>query len=185
MINRKINFAFIHKNFRKFCFETKVLFWANWATIVFCFFPWLSVNPSYGEKFFINAFSGPGFLIGTLTFLISVAIVIVFLDKIAETKKIKLPFSETNIIVIATIQQLIFIVLAWSVLFSVGNDYESATIRFGFFAIFLSQTTGAVAIFLRRKNEIQQAARSFLQHPEIKKEISLEGRINFLNKEKK
>jgi hypothetical protein len=184
MINQKISFAFIHKNFRTFSFETKIIFWVNLATVVFCFFPWLSINPSYGEKFFLNAFSSPGFLIGTFIFLISLTIVFIFLDKICETKKIKLPLPETDFLTFAIIQQILFIVLAWSVLFSVGREYESATIRFGFFLIFLSQITAAVAVFLRKKNENQQSARNFLQHPEIKKETPKTEQINFLNNKK-
>ncbi len=181
---RKIRFAFIHRNFRTLVFETRVILLANFATLVFCFFPWLSVNPNYGEKFFLNAFAGPGFLIGSFIFLISIVVVIILLDKICETKKINLSFPETKILTIATIQQLVFIVLTWSVLFSVGRNYESATIRFGFFAIFLSQITAAVAIYLRKKNESQKSARDFLQHPKTPKEKSSTGQINFLSNEK-
>ncbi len=185
MSPQKISFAFVHKNFRSLSFETRVVLMANLATTVFCFFPWLSVNPNYGEKFFLNAFSGPGFLIGTLILLVSVSIVVIFLDKICETRKIKLPFSETNLLSVATIQQLVFIVLAWSVLFSVGRSYENASIRFGIFAIFLSQITSAVALYLQRKNETQKTARDFLQHPKVPKEKKPVGQIDFLKNDEK
>jgi len=185
MTSQKISLAFVHRNFRTLSFEARVIFLANFATLVFCFFPWLSVSPNYGEKFFLNAFSGPGFLIGSLIFLISASVVAIFLDKICETKKIKLPFSEISVLSVATIQQLVFVVLAWSVLFSVGRSYENATIRFGLFAIFLGQITAAVAVYLQGKNEAQKTARSFLQHPNVPRETPPEGQINFLDNDKK
>ena len=163
-----MNRAFLLKNFRKLNFEEKTIFAANFFSAIFCFFPWLSVVPAYGDAFFFNAFLVPSFLIGVLIFLISAAISAIFFDKIAATKKIKLPFSEKNFLAVATVEQIIFLILGWSVLFSAGKDFKNSEIGFGFFIVFALQIASSVAVFLDLKNESRKKAQNFMNFTDEK-----------------
>lgn len=159
-----MKYAFLHKNFRDLTFERKTIFLAHLATILFCFTPWFSADPVYEEEFFFNAFQGTGFLIGFFIFLISLIIVLLFMDQLFEKRKIKLSFSE-NILYFSTgAQQILLLILMWSVLASVGNQFESHSIRFGIFLTFMAQIAGLVATFLNFQIEKQNQAKNFFQH---------------------
>jgi len=165
-----MKYAFLVKNFHSLSFEQKIIFIANFLTSLFCFFPWISYSPilGYGESFCHNAFFGTGFLVGTLIFGLSFSVFGIFLDKILQTKKIKLPVKENNYLIFATIELLIFLIIAWSILIFLGNELEEAEIRFGIFGCFFSQVISAVALFLQVKKEKKQNAKNQFMH--IKKE---------------
>jgi hypothetical protein len=60
---------------------------------------------------------------------------------------------------------VIFLILAWSVLFA----QDAGDIRFGIYICFLSQVVALVSSFLYNQNEKQKKARRFMQHPETPK----------------
>ncbi len=163
-----MKYAFLHKNFRNLSFEKKTIFLSHFLTIIFCFFPWFSATPIYGEDYFYNAFKGPSFLIGFFIFIISFIIVLLFVDRLLEKQKIKLPISESLLYGVAGIQQIILLILAWSVLVSMGIDKEGGTIRFGIFLVFIVQISGLVATFLFFQLESQKNVKSFFRHPNEK-----------------
>ncbi len=163
-----MKYAFLNKNFRNLSFEKKTIFLSHALTLIFCFFPWFSSTPIYGEDFFYNAFKGPGFLIGFFIFIISLVIVMLFVDRLLEKQKVKLPFPESFLYGVAGIQQIILLILAWSVLASTGLEQEGGTIRFGIFLVFIAQISGLVATFLFFQIEAQKTARGFFKHPNEK-----------------
>lgn len=160
-----MKYAFLHKNFRNLSFEKKAIVLSHFFTLVFCFFPWFSATPIYGEDFFYNAFKGPSFLIGFFIFIISFVIVMLFVDRLLEKKKVKLPFSESLLYGVAGIEQIVLLILAWSVLASTGIEYEGGAIRFGIFLTFIAQISGLVATFLFFQVESQKKAKGFFKHP--------------------
>ncbi len=153
--------AFIHKNFRNLSFEKKTIFLSHLLTLVFCFFPWFYATDSYDGPFWYSAFGGPSFLIGFLIFLISFVIVILFIDRLLEKETVKLPFSENTLYFAAGAQQILLIILAWSVLSSKGTEFADYEIRFGIFLVFVAQVSGLVATFLNAQLEAQHKARNF------------------------
>ena len=167
-----MKYAFLVKNFNHLSFEEKTIFLAHLGTAVSCLFPWFSASPLYGESISYLAFFGPGFLIGFFIFLISMTVSLFFVDKILETKKFKsltrnLSNLQLNYLFVAAgVEQIVFLVLMWSVLLSVGNDFGESEIRFGIFMAFLAQVVGLTAAFLAIQNEKQKAAKSFFSHPE-------------------
>jgi heme/copper-type cytochrome/quinol oxidase subunit 1 len=150
--------AFLHKNFRDLKFELKLIFFMHLLTVVFCFLPWISYAPLYGSNYYENAFGGSIKLIGLLIFLISLAICVIFIDKLFKTKKIKLPVSENTIFVFAGIQQIILIVCAWSVLLFMSGGFDLLETRFGIVFCLLFQIFGVVTAYLltreKEKNEV-------------------------------
>jgi len=161
-----MKYAFLHKNFREFNFERKVIFLAHLATLVFCFFPWLEINPAYEAKFYYNAFQGPGFLIGIFIFVISLVIVFLFLDRLFERELIKFPFSENWIYYVASIEQVILLILVWSVLNNIGNGFIEHNLRYGIFLAFVAQISALVATFLNHQLDKQHQVREFFNHPD-------------------
>ncbi len=157
--------AFMRKNFKDLSFEMRVIFLAHSATVLFCFFPWISVEPLYDSPYWNSGFFGPSGLIGLFIFLFSVVVVGVFLDKLWETKRIKLPFPEQQFFVGVGAQQVLLIVLAWSVLISVSRDFEVSAVRFGIFIALLSQIIGLVAAYLHAQKNKKQRAMDFFQQP--------------------
>jgi hypothetical protein len=160
-----MKYAFIHKNIRRLPFEMKVILAAHLLTVIICFFPWLEAQPAYGDAVQYSAFSGPSFLIGTFIFLISVAIILLLADQVADSKKIRLPWSQKSVFLTGGIQQVVLFILAWSVLFSTAKEWGDAEIRFGIFVGLMAQIVGLVATFLHWQNQKQSHARSFFQHP--------------------
>ncbi len=98
-------------------------------------------------------------------FLFSVSVVVLFLDKLLETKRINLPFPERQFFVAVGAQQVLLVVLAWSVLISISRDFEVSEIRFGIFVALLSQIIGLVAAQLQTQKDKKQQVMSFFQHP--------------------
>ena len=162
-----MRYAFLHKNFRDLSFEKKVIFFSHLITLVVCFFPWFEANPAYEATFFYNAFQGAGFLIGTFIFSISLVIVLLFLDRLFEKEVIKFPFSENTLYFVAGAQQILLLILMWSVLISTGKDFGDHEIRFGIFVAFVAQVSGLVATFLNYQLEKQQEAKKFFNHPSV------------------
>ncbi len=163
-----MKYAFLHKNFRNLSFEIKTIFLSHFLTIISCFLPWYSSSSPYGEDVFYNAFKGPSFLIGFFIFVISFVIVILFIDRLLEKQKVKLPISEIALYGGAGVQQIILLILAWSVLVSVGINTEGGNVRFGIFFIFIVQIAGLVATFLFYQIESQKNVKKFFQHPNEK-----------------
>ncbi len=157
--------AFLHKNFRELNFEKKAVLISHVLTLIFCWFPWFEASKDYIPTFNYNAFSGPGFLIGTFVFLISLLVVVYFLDRLFESERVKLPMSENSLFFAAGALQILLIVLAWSVLFSVGRDFSESGLRFGIFLTFVSQVAGLVATFLNAQLDRQTQARAFFRAP--------------------
>ncbi len=162
-----MKYAFLHKNFRELTFEKKVIFFSHFVTLVVCFFPWFEADPAYEATFFYNAFQGPGFLIGAFIFLISLIIVLLYLDRLFEKEVVKLPFSENTLYFAAGAQQVLLLVLIWSVLISTGKDFGDHEIRFGIFIAFIAQISGLVATFLNYQLDRQHEAKKFFQHPTL------------------
>lgn len=163
-----MRYAFLHKNFRELNFEKKVIVLSHLLTLVFCLFPWFEGDGTYDPKITYNAFQGPGFLIGVCIFLISFIIVLYFFDRLFESERVELPISENTLFFGASLQQLLLIILAWSVLIVASRDFADHAIRFGLFLVFVTQVTALVATFLNFQLEKQTQARSFFQHPETK-----------------
>jgi len=163
-----MRYAFLHKNFRELNFEKKVIFISHVLTMVFCAFPWFEADPAYDAKFTYNAIQGPGFLIGFFIFLISFVIALYFLDRLFESERVELPIPENALFFGASIQQLLLIVLAWSVLFATGKDFGEHAIRFGIFLAFVSQVAALVGAFLNSQLDRQRQAQSFFQNPHHK-----------------
>jgi len=161
-----MKYAFLVKNFKNLSFEQKVIFLAHAGTVIFCFFPWLSVEPMYDNPYWHSAFGGSGALIGAFIFLFSLGIVLFFIDKIFDAKRISLPFSENILFFTAGIEQLVFLILAWSVMVSGASGFESSEIRFGISLCFLSQVTGLMATYLQSQKNKIKVAKSFFQHPQ-------------------
>ncbi len=160
--------AFLHKNFRDLDFEKKIIFFAHLLTLIFCFFPWFQADPIGDVPFFYNAFEGPSFLIGLFIFLIAFVVVMLFIDRLLEKETVKLPFPETHFYFAVGIQELILIIMAWSVLGSIGADYNDHAIRFGIFFVFMAQIAGLVATFLYAQIQTQRKAQDFFKNPEAK-----------------
>ncbi len=169
-----MRYAYVHKNLRQLSFEKKVILGSHALTLLACFFPWFGADPKYEPEFFFNAFSGPGFLIGYFIFTISLVIVLLFVDRLLEKEVIKLPFSENYLYFAAGAQQIILIILMWSVLLATGDNYSDHAIRFGIFVAFVSQVSGLVATFLNHQLDQQHQAKQFFQHPEPKSSHSTE-----------
>lgn len=162
-----MKYAFLHKNLRTLSFEKKVIFFSHCITLVVCFFPWFEADPAYVKTFFYNAFQGAGFLIGIFIFLISLIIVLLFLDRLFEKEVVKLPFSENTLYFVAGAQQILLLVLMWSVLIATGKDFGDHEIRFGIFIAFVAQVAGLVATFLNYQLDKQHEAKNFFQHPTL------------------
>lgn len=160
-----MRYAYVHKNLRQLSFEKKVIFGAHVLTLAACFTPWFEATPAYTEDFWFNAFSGPGFLIGIFIFTISLVVTCLFLDRLFERNVVKLPFPESYLYFGAGAQQILLIVLMWSVLLATGNDYGNHTIRFGIFVAFVAQIAGLVATFLDYQIQQQKQVKQFFQHP--------------------
>lgn len=160
-----MKYAFLVKNFKNLSFEQRVIFLAHVGTALFCFFPWLSIEPLYDDPYWHSAFGGAGALVGAFVFLLSLGVVLYFADKILDSKRISLPFSENTLFLVAGIEQLIFLVLAWSVLVSGASGFESSEIRFGISLAFLAQAAGIMATYLQIQKEKNKTARNFFQHP--------------------
>lgn len=162
----KIGGAFFYRNFRKLGFESKTILIAHLLTVIFCFFPWAWIEPSFGPPLFYSAFSGPAGLIGAFIFLISLTVVVIFADQLFESHRLKFRVSENAVFLTAGVQQLIFLVLAWSVLMSVGRGFENFEIRFGIFGSFMMQIVGLVAVYLQSQQDKKEKVQSFFQHPQ-------------------
>lgn len=160
-----MRYAFLHKNFRELNFEKKVILISHLLTMIFCFFPWFEADPAYDAKFTYNAFQGPGFLIGFFVFLISFVVALYFLDRLFESERVGLPMPENTLFFGASLQQLLLIVLAWSVLFATGKDFGDHAIRFGIFLSFVAQVAALVGTFLNMQLDRQRQAQSFFNHP--------------------
>lgn len=161
-----MKYAFLNRNFKKLSFEERLVFGAHLATVIFCFFPWISVEPLYEDPYWNSAMSGSGALIGAFIFLLSLGVVLVFMDKILEAKRINISFNENHLFFAAGIEQLIFLVLAWSVLIASAREFENAELRFGIFLCFLVQIVGLVAAYLQNQNLHKKKTRDFFQHPD-------------------
>ena len=145
--------AFLHKNFRDMGFEMKLVFLMHLATIAFCFMPWISYLPLYGSSYFDNAFNGPTSIIGSIIFLISLAICTLFAVKLLKFKKLTLPVDENIVFLVAGIQQIILIICVWSVLLLIGSGNLSE-IRFGIsFCLFFSNVRSSCLLFTNSREK--------------------------------
>ncbi len=145
--------ASLNKNYQSLSFELKIIFWAHLITAIFCFFPWFTTNPLYDNSFYYNAFEGTGFLIGIFIFVLSLCIALFFLNRLLEYRKIKLSFPEPLLYLLIGLEQLILLILMWSVLFSMSQEFEFAEVRFGFYVAFIAQIISFTAAFLSIKME--------------------------------
>lgn len=164
-----MKYAYIHKNIRTLNLEKLVIFGCHFLTLIACFLPWFAAKPAYEKIFYYSSFRGPGFLIGIVIFLISLSVVVTFLDKIFERNAIRFPFNENYFFFGAGLQQVFLIILMWSVLIATGNNYAEHSIRFGIFVAFAVQVCGLVATFLNFQLDKQHQAKAFFRHPELPK----------------
>jgi hypothetical protein len=173
-----MKYAYLNRNLKKLSFEEQVVFFSHLATLLFCFFPWISVEPLYDEPYWNSAFSGPGTLIGVFIFGVSLLVVLYFLDRILESKRINFPFDVQHLFYGAGIEQMIFLILSWSVLLSVSREFENSEIRFGVFACVLTQIVGLVATYLYSQTKQKKEVQSFFQHPTPPKNASVQKSTN-------
>jgi ABC-type uncharacterized transport system permease subunit len=165
MKKKLFKYAFLQKNIRDLSFEKKVLLGTQILTMISCFAPWFSATRIYGEALFFNAFEGNSFLIGWLIFLMALGVTVFFFDRLLEKERIRLPFSENFLYFFAHGQQLLLVVLAWSVLASVGSSFEFYEIRFGLFLCLILQVVGLVSAYLNYQIGLQNKAENFFSHP--------------------
>ena len=107
-------------------------------------------------------------MIGFIIALISFVIGLYFLDRLFESERVDLPISENALFFGTSLQQLLLIVLAWSVLAFIGREYSQSAIRFGIFFAFIAQVTALVATFLNAQLDRQRQAQSFFNNPHQK-----------------
>ncbi len=169
---------FLHKNFRELSLELKIVFLAHLLTLVFCFFPWVSYVPLYGESYFDNAFDGPTKIIGILIFLISLVIVGWFVAKLFKMKNVKLPVKEEVLFIFAGFQQIVLIICAWSVIMLMSGGYDLSEIRFGIIFVLLAQIFGVVAAYLLNKSGKKEEVVSFFHQAEGE----IEDKLNLFKK---
>ncbi len=174
--------AFLHKNFREMEFEMKIIFLVHLLTIAFCFMPWISYSPLYGDTYFNTAFGGLTKIIGILIFLVSLGICLIFVAELFKSKIIKLPVSKETIFIFAGIQQIILIVCVWSVLMFMGKGYDLSEIRFGIIFCLLFQVFGLVSAYLSSRIEKKDEVVRFFHQAEEK--IENKAKTLFSKKEK-
>ncbi len=155
-------------NYRKLDLEHQVLLSVHALSVVLCFFPWFSAEPLGVKPFYYNAFFGETFLIGALIFMVSLVVVLLFLDQLMDRNRIQFPVDRNYIFLGISFQQILLAVLAWSVLLRVGAGYyASSSLRFGLALLILAQIVGTVAVYLHIQKSKQKKARSFFQHPKV------------------
>lgn len=160
-----MKYAFLQNNILRLPQEHKAILAANLATAIFCFLPWYSESPSYDIPDWTNAFGGNSFLIGWVIFLLSITVLVYFHDILWERKKIKLPFEIHWLFLGISIQQLVLIILAWSVLYSFGSiDYEAGP-TFSILLAFFAQFASAVSAFLLIKGHKKNVVKDFFDLP--------------------
>jgi len=177
----KVFFAklpFLQKNFRELSLELKIIFLAHLATLIFCFFPWVSYIPLYGDSHFDNAFDGPTKIMGIMIFLISLAIMTIFVAKLFKIKKFKLPVAENILFIFAGFQQIILIICAWSVILFMSGGYDLSEIRFGIILTLLAQVFGLVAAYLSTRFAQKKEVVSFFHQAEEKVEEQVGNLFN-------
>ncbi|MCF7846503.1 MAG: hypothetical protein K9M51_00235 [Candidatus Gracilibacteria bacterium] len=157
-------FAFVQKNFRALSFESRMLLGTHAGTLLFCFFPWIGVQPLYGEPYFHSAFEGHTWLMGTFIFLISLAVVGLFLDELLEKHWFRWKVSKNKLFFVAGVQEIILLISIWSVLNVESRGFENAQIRFGFLLCVLLQVVGLVAVYLRARQAKKEQVVSFFQN---------------------
>jgi hypothetical protein len=161
----KINDAFLYRNFQKFTIEEKVISLSHVFTILFCFFPWTSHEPLYGETYTQNAFGGPTLVIGTVIFLISCTVTFFWANKLLQKKWWPLRVSDNKFLWVAGWQQLLLLFCATSVLLLVGRGFENSELRMGMPLCFVAQVAALTATFLRARDVKKNEVMSFFQHP--------------------
>ena len=163
-----MKYAFLAKNFRLLSFELKTLVITYALGALACFLPWFTAKSLVLQAVSYNAFSHEIFLLGLCVFFCSLAGVALIVDRfIWKSQKIKLPIPETAFFIGISAETILLIILAWSVLFQVGSEAESASYRFGFFVALGAHIIGLIAAILYFQVQKQQVVRDFFQHPPI------------------
>ncbi len=166
---RGTEFIAFSQNMRRMGLEEQMLFGAHITTIVACFLPWVSFDPLYGPSSYLTAFSGAIWLIGAFIFVLSLAAVVIFLDKLLEKHVIKLKVAESTILTGISLLSLILLICAWSVLRHVGQGYAGIEVRFGLALCLIAQITALVSLWLQEKNSNKSQTQEFFQLPTEKK----------------
>lgn len=162
---QKKGISLLAQSLRKLSFEDQVILGTNAGTLLACFLPWASMAPLYGPTTFMNAFSGAAWLIGGIIFLLALFSVILFWDDLFGKYIIRFHIPRITLLGAASIQSLLLLLCAWSVLRTVGTDYATVDFRFGFVACLLLQGIALVAVWLRARSSKQEAAKEFFQLP--------------------
>ncbi len=168
----KIDFkwAFLLKNFRNLSFEWKIVFLASLATVIACVLPWVALTGEYLTMDYYSAFGGETRIIGVLIFFLSLANVYYFIDKIFDLKKFDQlrkrwdGFSENYFFAISAGEQILLLMIAWSIIKRISVNYD---IAFGFFIAFFAQIILLAAAMLAIKDKKHQKAKSFFSLPEV------------------
>ena len=174
MARKKINFrgkeisAFL-QNARRLSFEEQVLLGAHVTTAFSCFLPWVSYDPLYGPSNYQNAFSGATWLIGTLIFLASMAVMALFVDRLLDKHVLRKLLPEDPLLKGGSIFSIILLICAWSVIINIGQGYAGVELRFGLALCLISQVSALVSLWLRNKSEKKSEAEEFFQLPIAKK----------------
>lgn len=163
-------YAFLHKNFRSLDSEKKTIFLTNAGTLLLClFFPWYAEYPVYGEGSWFNAFGGSWFLLGCVIFLCALLVVVHIGDQLLETKKINLSLDENKLYLGLSLECLLVIFLAWSVLQSTANTAYHGEVRYGVAFSALLQFVSIVTTILRLKDQKKEGVKNFFDLPKKSK----------------
>lgn len=167
-------YAFLHKNFRSLDAEKKTIFLTNAGTLLLCLFPWYAEYPVYGEGVWFNAFGGSWFLLGSAVFLCALLVLIHIGDQLLETQKINLPIDENKLYLGISLECLLIIFFAWSVLQSTANTAYHGEVRYGVALCALLQFISILTGVLRLKDKKKEVVKDFFDLPKksTKKEVA-------------
>lgn len=172
---RQAQISTFWKKIQRMNSEEQVLFGSHFVTLVACFLPWVSFDPLYGPTSFQNAFTGATWLLGSLVFVISLGIILIFSSKLLEKNFIPFHIPENSAIAIGSTFSLILLVCTWSVLRHVGLSYAGASLRFGLALCLISQIASLVALWLQAKSQKKENVQDFFQLPSKKKSRQSHG----------
>lgn len=163
----KKRFAYVRKNFLQLSFEQQIILLANAVTALFCFFPWISIEPFSRDWNFRNAFTSELWMAGGLVFLLAVGTAGLLLNDLFQARKITLPIRKTLLFFLTGMQSLLFLLISWSSLLGIATLYGNADIRFGIAVCFVAQVMAVVASYMQLQSEKTDTAKDFFQLPRV------------------
>lgn len=157
------------QNFRRLSSEEQILFGAHALTVIACFLPWASFDPLYGPSSYQSSFSGSTWLIGSFVFVLSLAVVVMYLGSLLNKKLVEFKTNRNLMLAGGSVLSLILLVCAWSVLRHVGQGYAGIEIRFGLALCIIAQIAALVSLWLQGKAEQKSKTQEFFRLPSKEK----------------